>query len=73
MRGAGSMNRIDYCECGGNKVVLVTTIDGQTNEILPGTSQYLPRDIVEQIECACSQCGLLYSLHSLMNPVEFYQ
>lgn len=67
------MNRSDFCQCGGNKVVLVTTIYGQTNEILPGTSQYLPRDTIEQVECACSRCGLLYTIHSLSSPVEFYQ
>ncbi|WP_138438526.1 hypothetical protein [Marinobacter alexandrii] len=67
------MNQIDYCQCGGSKVVFVTTIDGATNAILPGTSQHLPRDVVNRIECACSHCGLLYSLHSLMSPVEFYE
>lgn len=67
------MNQNDYCQCGGQKSVLVTTIDGAINSILPGTSQYLPRDIVDRVECACSQCGLLYSLHSLMSPVEFFQ
>ncbi len=63
----------NYCRCGGEKVVLVTTVDGFVNALSPGTSQYLPRYIVDRVECACSQCGLLYSLHSLMSPVEFFQ
>jgi len=67
------MNRFDYCQCGGYKTVLVTTLDGDVNEVLPGTSQYLPKDIVDNIECACSQCGLLYSINSLMSAVEFFQ
>ncbi len=67
------MNKNDICQCGGVKVVLVTTIDGATNAVLPGTSQYQPREFVDRVECACSCCGLLYSLHSLWSPVEFYQ
>jgi len=66
------MYQNDFCQCGGTKIVFVTTVDGCTNEILPGTSQYMPREIVDRLECACCQCGLLYSLHSLMSPVEFY-
>lgn len=68
------MNQQDNCTmCGFTKAVFVTTTDGNTNVLLPGNSAYVPRDIVERWECACSGCGLLYSLNSLASPVEMYE
>lgn len=68
------MNQNDFCQaCGGQKILFVTTIDGYTNPLPPGSSMYMPKDIVDRWELACENCGLLYSLNSLMNPIELYE
>ncbi len=68
------MNQNDCCQvCGHPKAVFVTTIDGNTNAVMPGQSIYIPKSIVDRWECACIGCGLLYSVNSLMSQVEIYE
>jgi uncharacterized cupin superfamily protein len=68
------MMQSNYCQaCGGQKAVFVTKVDSTTNALLPGDSLYMPQNMVSRWECACSVCGIVYSLNSLSNPVELYE
>jgi hypothetical protein len=68
------MNKDNNCRvCGGGKVVVVATIHSEILLFPPGVTAYLPEATVERVDCACSECGLLYILGSLTTPVEFYE
>lgn len=64
----------DSCpHCGNQKVLLVTDVTGATNAISPGASFYMPKRVCEKLELTCTGCGLLYSLASLVSPIEIYE
>gem|GEM_PF-6026147 len=68
------MTKNDFCQvCGSQKFVFVTTIHGNTAAVMPGNSLYIPKSMVDRWECACTECGLLYSLNSLASQVEIYE
>ncbi|QDP58632.1 MAG: hypothetical protein Unbinned8699contig1000_25 [Prokaryotic dsDNA virus sp.] len=68
------MNLSDNCTaCGGQKIVRVILKDGNLIEVLPGSAAPADPQLVFQIETCCSECGLLYSMASLANPIELYR
>lgn len=68
------MNTSDFCrDCGASKVVRVIFTDGGHLEVWPGGVAPADPNIVFQIETCCSECGLMYSMGSLLHPVELYR
>ena len=68
------MNTSDFCQaCGDQKALFATTVDGNVTALLPGASMYMPENMVSRWECACSGCGIIYSLNSLSSPIEMYE